>query len=104
MHRLNQMKPFSNDFPNQLFLNQLLDEDGVLWLASTTLGVYRMNFPKKQFRLLDLRTFSASRAISDDLMGIRALFQASNGDIWVGTRWQELYRLDSNGHLKQVFL
>ena len=103
MHRLNQMKPFSNDFPNQLFLNQLLDEDGVLWLASTTLGVYRMNFPKKQFRLLDLRTFSASRAISDDLMGIRALFQASNGDIWVGTRWQELYRLDSNGHLKQVF-
>ena len=36
-------------------------------------------------------------------MGIRALFQASNGDIWVGTRWQELYRLDSNGHLKQVF-
>lgn len=103
MHRLNRMKPFSNDSPNQLFLNQLQDEDGVLWLASTTLGVYRMNFPKKQFRLLDLRTFPASRKISDDSMGIRALFQASNGDIWVGTRWQDLYRLDGNGQLKQVF-
>lgn len=103
MHRLNQMKSFSNDFPNQLFLNQLLDEDGVLWLASTTLGVYRMNFPKKQFRLLDLRAFSASLKISDESMGIRALFQARNGDIWVGTRWHDLYRLDGNGQLKQVF-
>ena len=60
-------------------------------------------FSEKTVSFTRLRTFSASRAISDDLMGIRALFQASNGDIWVGTRWQELYRLDSNGHLKQVF-
>lgn len=35
--------------------------------------------------------------------GIRALYQAKNGDIWVGTRWQALYRLDSNGQIKQVF-
>lgn len=35
--------------------------------------------------------------------GIRALFQAQNGDIWVGTRWQALYRLDRNGQVKQIF-
>ncbi|BDW78030.1 hypothetical protein BFINE_38250 [Bacteroides finegoldii DSM 17565] len=38
MTRINQMKPFSEDLPNQLFFHLLLDKDGILWLASTGSG------------------------------------------------------------------
>ena len=104
MSRLNQLKQFSEDQSNMLFFGLLLDKDGILWLSSTTLGVYRVNFPKKQFRLFDPRSFSNSQQGGNaSSSGIRALFQAKNGDIWVGTRWQDLYRLDKNGQLKQIF-
>ena len=52
MTRINQLKPFSDDLPDQLFFHLLLDKDGILWLASTGSGVYKVNFPKKQFQLL----------------------------------------------------
>ena len=98
MTRINQLKPFSDDLPNQLFFHLLLDKDGILWLASTSSGVYRLNFPKKQFQLLT--EVSPSPVVPERStswnQGIRALFQAQNGDIWVGTRWQALYRLDRN--------
>ena len=90
---------------NQLFFHLLLDKDGILWLASTSSGVYRLNFPKKQFQLLT--EVSPSPVVPERStswnQGIRALFQAQNGDIWVGTRWQALYRLDRNGQVKQIF-
>ena len=80
-------------------------KDGILWLASTSSGVYRLNFPKKQFQLLT--EVSPSPVVPERStswnQGIRALFQAQNGDIWVGTRWQALYRLDRNGQVKQIF-
>lgn len=105
MVRLNQLKPFSDDTSNKLFFNLLLDKDGVLWLASTGSGVYRVNFPKKQFQLL--KQVSASpldlQKITSWNQGIRAIYQAKNGDIWVGTRWQGVYRLDQNGQVKQIF-
>ena len=105
MTRINQLKPFSDDLPDQLFFHLLLDKDGILWLASTGSGVYKVNFPKKQFQLLTEVSpvpVGAEKATSWN-QGIRALYQAKNGDIWVGTRWQALYRLDSNGQIKQVF-
>ena len=105
MTRINQMKPFSEDLPNQLFFHLLLDKDGILWLASTGSGVYRVNFPKKQFQLLtDVSPVPVSTEKQTSWnQGIRALYQAQNGDIWVGTRWQALYRLDRNGQVKQIF-
>lgn len=102
MVRLNQQKPFSDDLPDQFFFHLLLDSDGILWLASTNNGVYRINFPKKQFRLLTEVSPTDEKQSSWN-QGIRALYQAKNGDIWVGTRWQALYRLDRNGQVKQVF-
>ncbi len=105
MMRLNQYKSFADDAPNQLFFHLLIDNDGILWLASTSKGVYRINFPKKQFRLFQQfvpETNVAAKQLPNN-MGVRALYQARNGDIWVGTRWQEVYRLDRNGHLKQTF-
>ena len=102
MTRINQMKPFSEDLPNQLFFHLLLDKDGILWLASTGSGVYRVNFPQKQFQLLtDVSPVPVSTEKQTSRnQGIRALYQAQNGDIWVGTRWQALYRLDRNGQVK----
>ena len=83
----------------------MLDKDEILWLASTDNGVYRVNFPKKQFQVLKE---VSPVPVGDEKpnswnQGIRALYQAKNGDIWAGTRWQALYRLDSNGQVKQVF-
>lgn len=105
MIRLNQSKPFADDQPNQLFFHLLLDKDGILWLTSTDSGVYRVNFPKRQFQLLkEVSPVPVAGEISGSWnQGIRALYQAKNGDIWAGTRWQALYRLDRNGQVKQIF-
>ena len=105
MIRLNQLKPFADDQPNQLFFHLLLDKDGILWLTSTDSGVYRVNFPKRQFQLLkEVSPVPVAGEISGSWnQGIRALYQAKNGDLWAGTRWQALYRLDRNGQVKQIF-
>jgi signal transduction histidine kinase/DNA-binding response OmpR family regulator/ligand-binding sensor domain-containing protein len=101
MIAVNALKPFANILPNQLFFDQMIDEEGILWLTSTTNGVYRVNFPTKQFRLFEPQQYSTRKHLEN--RGIRALFQARNGDIWIGTRWSDLYRLSSAGQLKQVF-
>lgn len=104
MMRMNQMKQLSIDEGAHLFLGQFLDKDGILWLLSSTAGVYRVNFPKKQFRLLDPHQFTpGGQNSATSSIGIKALFQSRNGDIWIGTRWQKVYRLDKNGQLKQIF-
>ncbi|MDR3119228.1 MAG: response regulator [Mediterranea sp.] len=101
MIAVNELKPFSNVYRHQLFFDLMIDEEGILWLTSTMNGVYRVNFPGKQFRLFEPQQYSTQKHIENK--GIRALFQAKNGDIWVGTRWSDLYRLGSAGQLKQVF-
>lgn len=103
MTRLSQLKSFADDLPNQLFFHLLLDKDGILWLSSTSFGVYKVNFPKKQFQIQQEVSSGPIEGNPSWSQGIRALFQAKNGDIWVGTRWQDLYRLDRNGKIKQVF-
>lgn len=98
---INQMKQIADDQHDQLFFHLFLDTDGVLWLSSTTQGVYRFNFPKKQFQLIVPQPLSSSQ--EKKAPGIRALCQTKNGDIWVGTRWQNVYRLDREGNLIQTF-
>ena len=72
-----------------------------MWLSSADEGVYCMNFPKKQFNLLSLSPQSVGQ--ENYATGVRALFQSKSGDIWVGTRWQSVYRMDRNGVTKHVF-
>lgn len=102
---VNQMKPMAEDEPNQFFLNILYNKDGTLWLASASNGVYKVNFPKKQFHLLEeVPSVPAElKNLETWNHGVRALYQAKNGDIWVGTRWKTLYCLDKDGHIKHVF-
>lgn len=106
MIRLNQLKSFADDFPDQRFLHLMLDKDGILWLSCTENGVFRVNFPKKQFQMMEevlVASAPQGKDAAPTKQGIRALFQAKNGDIWVGTRWLGLYRLDAYGRVKQVF-
>lgn len=98
MISIDELKPFSDVLQNQRFFDLMIDEEGILWLTSTISGVYRVNFPKKQFRLFEPQRFSKD----SENRGVRAIFQARNGDIWIGTRWSELYRLNINGQLKQT--
>lgn len=103
MIRINQLKPFSDVQPNQLFFDLQLDEEGILWLSSTSTGVYKIYFPKKQFRLFKPQAFSTHSVTNEQIHGVRALFQAKNGDIWIGSRWADLYRFNSYGQFKQLF-
>lgn len=101
MVRMNELSQFSNEEPKQVFFNLFFDEDGILWLTSSGAGVYRINFPKKQFRFFNPELFREYSKTAEP--GVKALLQTKNGDIWVGTRSQDVYRLDKNGQLKQFF-
>ncbi|KAA6324059.1 Sensor histidine kinase TmoS, partial [termite gut metagenome] len=105
MTRMSLLKQFADIPSDRLFVNQMLDKDGILWLSSTASGVYRVHFPPKQFRLFDLQMFTKTPHTERNAsgMGILSLYQTKGGDIWIGTRWSELYQLDRSGKLKQVF-
>lgn len=100
MKPFNELKQIANDKTDQLFYHLYWDRDGVLWLASTAAGIYCINFPRKQF---ELTSFQPPLGLAKSSLGVRALFQAANGDIWVGTRWKDVYQMDRNGRVKQLF-
>ncbi len=89
---------FRNDFSDKhsdsRFFSMRLDTEGILWLTSTTIGVYKMCFPPRQFGMFGLPLERQD--------GIRCIYQHSNGDIWVGTRSKNLLILDDFGRLKKV--
>lgn len=94
---LNNQSDLTKNGEKKVFFDVLLDKDNILWLSSTTNGVCRISFPKKQFTLFNL----PSSAINDD--AIKAISQSRNGDIWVSTRQAEVFKLDKNGAIKQLF-
>lgn len=102
---LNDFNSIDDNGNRQLFFNLMLDNDGILWMSSTTNGVYRVNFPVKQFySLTDVLSLPSNINLTDGRSsGVRALFQTQNGDIWIGTRWKEVIRMDRNGKVKAVF-
>lgn len=95
---LNTQPELTQNGDKKVFFDILLDKDNILWLTSTTNGVYRVSFPKPQFNLNQLPPVS----LTTD-RAIKTIFQSRNGDIWIGTRLSEVYRLDKNGNVKQVF-
>lgn len=101
MVAINKLKQVADNKSGQQFYHLFLDNDGVLWLSSAVEGVYCINFPKKQFNLTVPPVLLPGQEKTTP--GVRALCQTRNGDIWVGTRWQNVYRMNRNGVVQQTF-
>lgn len=93
-----------NGSQQNVFYDMFIDNNGLLWLTSTTDGLFKVRFPSNQFSLL------YTSLLSDDIhpyapdYGIRSLLQARNGDIWIGTRRNNIYLIDrKTGKLKNKF-
>ncbi len=78
----------------------MLDNDNILWLSSTTNGIFQVSFPKQQFELFHLNANGQTSATDN---AVKTLFQSKNGDIWVATRNQEVFQLNENYKIKQIF-
>ncbi len=97
---INDQQELMQDGQKKLFFDILLDTDNILWLTSTSNGIFRISFPKQQFNLFHLPVTTKN---VDDEYAVKSLYQARNGDIWVSTRHAEVYQLDRNGAVKRVF-
>lgn len=71
----------------------LLDNSNVLWITSSADGVFAINFPREQFRMISLEKET----------GVRAMHMCRNGEMWVGSNQKKLYLFDRNGNVKRVF-
>jgi len=97
---LNEQKELKENGVKKVFFDLLLDKDNILWLTSTSNGIFSISFPKQQFNLFQLA--SPNHTSTDD-NAVKTMFQARNGDIWVSTRQAEVFQLDRNGKTKQIF-
>ena len=67
------------------------DKDSLLWVTTTSQGIYCLNSPRQQFRLISLP--------DNDLTGVRCLYQTRHGHIIVGTRSRNVYIYTMDGQL-----
>ena len=70
----------------------MIDKNGYLWAATWENGLYRIQYSVKDKRITILST--------DHFLpteNIRSLFEDSKGNIWIGTRYQGVYRFIQNG-------
>ena len=87
-----------------VFYDMAIDNNGILWLSSTTDGLLKVRFPSNQFSFLYSNILANDIQPANNNYGIRSLFQAKNGDLWIGTRQKTLYRIDGNtGKLKNKY-
>ena len=96
---LNNQPELTLNGTKKSFFDLLLDKDNILWLTSTTNGIFRIIFPKQQFNLFHLPPTNPSATD----FSVKTMYQARNGDIWVATRQAEVYQLDRNKKVKHIF-
>ena len=94
MHSISEEAKHPGDTKELHFSHIYMDRDGLVWLSSTNNGIYRLNFPKQQFRLQPLP--------NNDLSGVRCIFQMKSGDILVGSRSRDVYIYSPDGRLVDV--
>ena len=97
---LNNQPELTENGDKRVFFDLLLDKDNILWLSSTTNGIFRISFPKQQFNLFQIATPNSNSLAG---VAVKTIFQTRIGDIWVATRQSEVYCLDKNGRVKQIF-
>ena len=100
LSNINEQPELNQDREKKTFFDILLDKDNILWLTSTSTGIYQISFPKEQFSLFHLPVVNPS-TVAD--YAVKTLTQTRNGDIWVASRNSEVYRLDKSGSIKQTF-
>ena len=96
---LNDQPELTQNGNKKVFFDMLLDKDNILWLTSTTNGVFKIIFPKQQFNLFHLP--STNPASTE--FAVKTMNQTRNGDIWVATRQGEVYQLDRNEKVKHIY-
>ncbi len=97
---LNSQPDLTQNGDKKVFFDLMLDKDNILWLSSTTNGIFRVSFPKPQFSLFRIPN-TADNALTG--VAVKTIYQTRKGDLWVATRQSEVYRLDRTGTVKQVF-
>lgn len=71
-----------------------LDKDRLLWVTTTSQGIYCLNTPQQQFQLMSLP--------DNDNTGVRCLYQLRNGNIIVGARSRNVYIYNADGTLSKT--
>lgn len=94
MQNINRLKEFTDYTAEPHFFNIDIDSNGIIWLSSTTSGVYKLFFPKYNFRFLFSDILETSD-FTNETNGIRTIYQSRNGDLWIGTREGVLLCLDA---------
>lgn len=104
-HRKTQQLTWSKDLKRlnsfkqaPRFTNFLFDRDGILWLTTSNNGIYKLTIPK-QTAILWLPYRSNTIESEANVERVRGLFSSKNGDIWVGTRENRLYRYSKDKEL-----
>lgn len=103
MQNINILKEFNDDVSDTHFFDIDIDSNGIMWLSSTTSGVFKVCFPKYSFKFLFADMFKQN-GTGSETKGIRAIYQTRAGDLWLGTRNGELYCVDAkSGKIKHKF-
>ncbi len=89
--------PLANSVPR--FYDITLDSDSILWLSSTNDGVYKVSFPRHDFRFLFTDIINIAPLAHLKNNGVRAVYQTCEGDIWIGTRNGDLYCINKERRL-----
>lgn len=97
-----KLHPFYND-PNSfewkfsdILHNAFIDKQGNIWLSTRTGGLEKIVFDNTLFRLNDFY----SNKISTTGFEVRAIFEDSNHNIWIGNKKGQISIFDSNKNFK----
>lgn len=94
MQNVNKLKEFKDNVFDTHFFDIDIDANGIMWLSSTTSGVFKVCFPKYSFRFMFPDLFGQDGRYSETT-GVRAACQTRGGDLWLGTRGGILYCVDA---------
>lgn len=94
MQNINRFARLSGNGEEPHFFDVDISKNGILWLSSTNNGLYKVYFPRYDFKFLYSSTIMPGGYSSVTNNGVRSLYQSRNGDLWVATRNGNLYCID----------